>query len=267
VDVDFATLYEQAVSSIEEVCSQLSDEDWDLPTDLPGWSVKDNLSHLVHFEATAIGQASPDDLDVSHRAHATDAFQIANEKGVEHRRGRSGKEVLDEFVGVTRERLRSIHSLTEEQWDDPIMLPVGEVPQGRIMPIRLSDFYFHEQDIRRATGRPGHLRGGIARLVFERFGFTGMPRVIGKEVAPPDGTVVAFDVGEPGESFAVRVSDGRGEVVPRPADPAVTIACDFETFLCLVGGRWTRERAGDRARVEGDPALAARIFDEIAMTP
>jgi hypothetical protein len=33
--------------SLSNLGRQLSEEQWKLPTDCPGWSVQDNLSHLV----------------------------------------------------------------------------------------------------------------------------------------------------------------------------------------------------------------------------
>jgi Mycothiol maleylpyruvate isomerase N-terminal domain/MDMPI C-terminal domain len=46
--------------SIDHLCSGLADDEWELPTGCPGWTVKDHLSHLVDFEARAIGQPAPE---------------------------------------------------------------------------------------------------------------------------------------------------------------------------------------------------------------
>ena len=37
--------------SISEFCSSLSEEQWKTPTQLPNWSVQDNLAHLIAFES------------------------------------------------------------------------------------------------------------------------------------------------------------------------------------------------------------------------
>ena len=43
-------------ASIDRLCSGLSAGQWDLPTGCPGWTVKDQLSHLVDYEARALGR-------------------------------------------------------------------------------------------------------------------------------------------------------------------------------------------------------------------
>ena len=41
--------------SLSNLGRQLSEEQWKLPTDCPGWSVQDNLSHLVGIEVALSG--------------------------------------------------------------------------------------------------------------------------------------------------------------------------------------------------------------------
>ena len=46
-------------ASVDRLCAGLPDRDWELATGCPGWTVKDHLSHLVDYEARALGQARP----------------------------------------------------------------------------------------------------------------------------------------------------------------------------------------------------------------
>ncbi len=41
--------------SLSNLGRQLSEDQWKLPTDCPGWSVQDNLSHLIGVEFTLSG--------------------------------------------------------------------------------------------------------------------------------------------------------------------------------------------------------------------
>jgi uncharacterized protein (TIGR03083 family) len=259
-------LIEQTISSIDELLPQIADEAWDAPTDLAGWSVKDNLSHLCHYEATAIGRPTPDDIDVSHNAHVTNDFQRINERGVEARRARAGREVVEEFREVTAQRLKILRNL--EDWDAPVTLPAGEFKEGDILAIRTMDLYYHEQDMRRATRIPGHLSGDVARFAFGRLS-SGMGYVVGKVAAAPEGTRVRFEIGDPGRTFDVVVRDGRGIVEDPDGDPNATLSGDFETFLCLAGGRWTAQRATDNGRwtATGDPGLITKIHEGMSVIP
>ncbi|MGA1698728.1 MAG: maleylpyruvate isomerase N-terminal domain-containing protein, partial [Ilumatobacteraceae bacterium] len=40
----------QCFDSITQLCEGLSKSEWKTPTDCPGWSVQDNLSHLIGIE-------------------------------------------------------------------------------------------------------------------------------------------------------------------------------------------------------------------------
>lgn len=269
-DQDRIDLLAEVVASIEQVCSTIEDHQWDLPTDLPGWTVKDNLSHLASFEATAVGRPRADQsVDVSGYDYVKNDFQAINEREVEVRRARPGAEVLAEFREVTTLRLQQLPTLDQSQ-----DIPADATPLGFTMPmrdfllIRLSDLLYHEQDIRRAVGTPGGLDGRAAATVFERMVQLALPRVVGKAAAAPEGSTVAFHV-DGGRSFAIAVRQGRGAVEDVPAEPTVRFTTDLEAFLCLMGGRWTGERAiGDgRLKLEGDEELAKRVLANITVVP
>jgi uncharacterized protein (TIGR03083 family) len=266
-DADRVVLMEQAFSTVDEVCSQLTGAEWDAPTDLPGWSVKDNLSHLAHYESIAAGMPQPPERPTAHLTHMKDDFGRRNEIGVEARRPLPGPQILEEFRTATTARLKQLADFDEQRWSAPTKSPVGELETRNFLGIRILDVFYHEQDIRRATNRPGHLDGQVAAFVFTRFAQLSVPRIVVKAGQAPDGSVVVFDVAAPGEPFAVEVKDGKGVLVPPPADATARIATDFEAFLCLIGGRRTREQLGERVRIDGDAALAGRILDNLVVVP
>ena len=265
--VNVLDLVEQTVSSVDEVCSSLDDTDWDKPTDLPGWSVKDNLAHLAHYEATAIGRPTPEDIDVSAYAdRLTDDFQRANERGVEARRARTGTEVLAEFREVATEHIKRMRNLGDLSAE--VTLPAGTFAYESILPIRVTDLYYHEQDIRRAVGKPGHMGGAVARAIFDRFA-NSFGYILVKRAGAPEGTRARLAIGEPGQSVDVVVRDGRGTREAPQGDPDMTFTGDFETFLCLVGGRWTPATAiaDGRWTATGDAELVAKVHENIAVVP
>lgn len=268
-NTEFLDLFEQTASSIDEVCSSLDDPEWDLATDLPGWTVKDNLSHLAHYEAHALGRPAPEDIDISAcEDRLENDFQRINERGVQQRRARPGREVLEEYREVTTGIIKRMRDLDDAGWESPYVIPAGEFTFASALPIRVLDFYYHEQDIRRAVDRPGHLHGAVARMVFERF-HRGMGFVVGKTAEAPEGTRVRFEIGEPGRTFDIVVADGRGAPVEPDGEPDVVFSGDIETFFCVVGGRWTPQAAlaDDRWNAEGDDDLIERIHAGIAVVP
>ena len=271
-DHDRIALMEQAFSSVDELCGMLDDGDWDLPTDCPGWSVKDNLSHLVSYEAAAIGRAPAPDLQDRERfPWVKDEIQAGNEREVEWRRDRSGAEVLAEYREVVGERLAQLRGLDQTTRMTESDTPIGlkDIPWVKFLPVRVTDFFYHEQDMRRATGKLGHLNGAVGQIVFERMATSSLPRFSTWLSAVPDGEAVAFNVAAPGRSFAITVVDGKGRTADAATDPKVTITADFEAFLLLIGGRRPPSEliADGRVSVDGHEELAATVLAQIAVVP
>ena len=249
-------------ASILELCADLTEQQWKTSTGCPGWSVQDNVAHLVDYEAGALGRprpevSLPDGLD-----HVKNPLGESNELGVEARRGRPGREVLDELRAVTEARAAQLRALTAEDLAQEITTPAGPGTVADMLTLRVMDTWAHEQDIRRALGRPGHATGPA---VDEAVAYWSqyLPYVVGKKAGAPDGTTAVIDVGD--HRIAVEVVDGRA----RPADaidgqPTVAVSMPATTFAALVGGR---SDAPDDATVAGDEALGRRILDGLGILP
>jgi uncharacterized protein (TIGR03083 family) len=248
-------------ASIDELCSPLTEADWKRPTALPRWSVQDNLSHLVDYEARAAGRPAPDHAptDLSHTRNPVGA---SNEIGVDYRRARTGAEVLAEFREVTADRLAQLRALTEADLAQPVDTPAGPGTVADMLKLRVMDSWAHEQDIRTALGRPGHLAGPAVDQALDYFtGF--LPYVVGKRAGAPEGArvVVALDGRDP---IGIEVVDGRARRVdPPPARPDVTVATDVATFVALVNGRTAPAAAGVELR--GDQALGRAVVEGLSV--
>jgi uncharacterized protein (TIGR03083 family) len=260
-----AELMEQAWSSMEEVCAQLSPEEWALATDCPGWTVKDQLAHIVAIESLLLGRP-PAPGGPLRAPHVRNDIGAVNEREIEARRSRSPEELLAEYREVTAERARALAAW--DDWDAEDLGPLGRAPRREIVAKRIVDVFTHEQDVRVATGRPGHLNGEVARLVLGRMR-DAMGYVLARRARAAEGETAVFEVGPPGEAFAVAMRDGRGVLVETPTEPAVRLAMDAEAFLRLTAGRWTPGplEAEGRLRVAGDRGLADRILAGINIMP
>ena len=51
--------------SISDFCATLTEAQWKTPTQLPNWSVQDNLAHLIAFEAEFHGLPRPETMPIS----------------------------------------------------------------------------------------------------------------------------------------------------------------------------------------------------------
>jgi uncharacterized protein (TIGR03083 family) len=251
--------------SIAELCAGLSEEEWGRPTDCPGWSVKDQLSHLVGPEAMFVGRPQPSGVEFR-PPHVRNDIGAANEAAVGHRHAWSGADVLAEFEEVIGERITQLQAMDEEDLAEDSWTPVGPGTYRDLLVVRAFDSWVHEQDIRAALERPGHLDGPVAENALARC-FLAMPYVVGKKAAAPEGSTVVFDVAGPTSGRLGVVVEGRARAVePPPEAPAVTVTADFLAFTRLGCGRVAPDAALADARVTvaGDQALGEAIVRHLA---
>jgi uncharacterized protein (TIGR03083 family) len=248
--------------SILELCADLTEEDWKRPTGCPGWSVQDNVAHLVDYESGALGRPRPEVSLPEARDHLKNPLGEANEVGVEARRSLSGAAVLAELQEVTAARVAQLRALTEGDLAREVPTPAGPGTVADMLTLRVMDTWSHEQDIRRALGRPGHTSGPA---VDEAVAYWSqyLPYVVGKRAGAPDGAMVVLELGD--QRTAVEVVDGRARVAATlDREPTVRLSMPATTFAALVGGRTD---APDDVAIAGDEELGRRIVASLAFLP
>ena len=249
--------------ALAEVCHELSATEWGLPTECPGWDVKDQLSHLIGIERSLLGEPAPE-WDGPLGPHVKNDVGAMNERWIAVRRPRPGADVRAEFVEVSGTRLAQLARRTDEQWAAVGWSPVGDVPYAVFMEVRVFDSWVHEQDTRRALDRPGGSGNRASALSLDRVQ-GALPFVVGKQAGCADGTVVRFDVSGPGDDarvVTVVVEGGRAREVSGDAAPTVTLALTSLDLVRLGCGRATAaevEAAGGVA-LSGDAAVGRRVL-------
>lgn len=258
-------------SSVDDVLTLLrglEEADWARPTDLPGWDVKAVACHLAHIESDLCGikQTRVEVPDLAHLTAPTSRFA---EMGLIARQDMTGEAVTDELEECTRTRYEQLIA-------DPPTDPRGTPPRtpGKIgwdwetlLANRVVDVWMHEQDIRRAVGRPGGLNSpgaGHTVAVFTR----SFPYTVGKRVAPPAGTTVVLDVtGVSPVHLAVEINESGRAVVTTsdPAQPTVTLRMGIESFVILAGGRQPVDQVP--VEITGDEVLGKQVLAALAVTP
>lgn len=270
--------FADSLNALIDLAITCSDEDFEKPTDCPGWTVKDQFSHVASVEAALVGRPDPP-VDVPDHPHLRSPMNRAIEAGVELRRTRSGKEVVDELKRVASARLGRLHDtdLSEEQ---PVSTPMGETTVGELMLRRVCDVWAHEQDVRTALHRPGNLDSPAA-AVFTDFALGHLPQVVVDRAGVEPGKVVMLELtgpvvartgvrvekGEDGSpSGHLMFMGGADETGPIPVIGKTTsIQMSTEAFTRRVAGR----RAVDDLHysVHGDDAVARRVLDNLVLTP
>jgi len=248
---------------LAEVTYELSDTEWALPTECPGWDVKDQLSHLVGIERIIMGEPAPE-WDGPLGDHVKNDVGARNEAWIAVRRPFPGATVRAEFVEVTGTRLAQLEALGEDEWAAVGWSPVGDVPHATFMEVRAFDSWVHEQDARRALDRPGGSGNRASSLSLGRVQ-GAMPFVVGKQAGCAEGTAVRFDVAGPGNdarAFTVAVEGGRARPAGEEVEPTVTLSLSSIDFVRLGCGRATAEQveAAGGVGLQGDAVVGRRVL-------
>jgi uncharacterized protein (TIGR03083 family) len=253
--------------ALAELCAELIPGQWDTPTCLPGWTVRDTLSHVIGAEALLLGEPSPD-VDVSHLTHMRNPIAEANELWVEALRGTSGPDMVARLVDVTGRRLIELDDMSQDAFDAPSWTPAGrDETYGRFMRIRHYDCYLHEQDIRLALGMAVRETAEDLASALDEVA-AGLGYIVGRRAALPEGTRLRIDLTGPlPRTYLVQV-DGRAAVVDAlDGEPTVGIELSSTRYLRLTGGRHDPDVApGDGVRVTGDSALGDQLVANMSFT-
>jgi uncharacterized protein (TIGR03083 family) len=262
---EFVDRMETVWRSIADLCADFTQQQWSTPTECPGWSVQDQVSHLVGSECRLLGRPAPEH-EPSDTSHVRNEVGQSNEVLVDYRRQFNGADILTEFNEITGERLAILRAMSDADFAAEADNPLGRGPYTDLLAIRIYDAWVHEQDIRRALGLPGHLSGPVAAHAYGRTELA-MPFVVGRKVKPDDGTTVVFDItGEVGGAIALSMADGRAHrMAAAPASPTVQLTMGLEPFNALGTGRWTAEKAlaDGSVVIAGDRGLGERIVEEM----
>jgi uncharacterized protein (TIGR03083 family) len=261
--------WQQAVADVVALLRALDAGEWSTPTDLPGWDVHAVAAHLAHIESELAGLSEPlTDVAVSAPGATTTVVAAYTEAGVRDRAGCRPDAIVDELERAAAARLEDLraHPPTDPSGAPP-RTPGGVAwDWATLLGNRVLDVWMHDQDIRRAVGRPGGTGTAAARHTCGTFARSFLYSV-GKRVAPPDGTTVLLDVtGDQPVHLAVTMDHGRAvRLEDDPESPTVALSMDVDAFVMLAGGR----RPPDQMMVgySGHHDVAARILAAMAVTP
>ncbi|MFQ5555932.1 MAG: maleylpyruvate isomerase family mycothiol-dependent enzyme [Acidimicrobiales bacterium] len=249
------------VDAVEEVLTETLDfvrgldaEQAALGTDCPGWTVSDNLAHMVGLEQVLAGSPEPA-VDVPDLDHVRNEIGRYMETHVQARRGLPLQVVADELAGFLPRRVEQLRALAAGG-DQPVAGPFGERPLSASLPIRVVDLWAHEQDIRHAVGEQARTTGSAAGLVIGRTlsaWSSGLPDRIDADAT------LRFIVDEPSASTT--------EIVIGDGGPTLEISAGVDVLTRLGFGRGDPTDVLAGARVEGPDEMRDAVVHHLAFTP
>lgn len=262
-----ATVWHRSAADVIALLRTLDGDDWSQPTDLPGWDVRAIAAHLAHLESELAGNPQ-EKVEVAPAPHIKGLLGEFTEAGVLARAGWSTDAIIDELESSVEKRYADLREdpPTDAAAPGPGFAGLIGWSWQTLLTNRPLDLWMHEQDVRRALGRPGGLEtpGAVHTAgVYAR----SLPFVLGKKVGAPSGTTVVVEItgAQPMVLTAGVGEDGRGAPIDALSEePTCRLVMDFETWIMLTGGR----RSADEVQVDvhGDSALGRAVLDNLGVT-
>lgn len=258
------TAMQCAIDGFEDVTRSLGDDEWHQPTGCPGWSVKDNVSHVVGLESVLLGDDEPDIDLAGDLPHVRGQMGRYLETHVEARRDSLVADLVDELDEVFSRRRAMLAA--QDDIDVEVAAPMGGSWRLKsFLAIRTFDIWAHQQDIRRAVGRPGRLDDAAAEVAMTRM-LRGLAHYLPDRLGKPQATL-SLEVTGPRMGVLYLDLNSGEQLRDHPADPTVSLVMDFADLVPLACGRDDAADPAEVAKVDGDAGLAARLLTELTVTP
>jgi len=219
---------EQCFESVDGLLSGLDEGAWATPSLCPDWTVAGVVQHLAGVEYLLTGWRPQEENEMP-------PFQLMG-AFAEETAGMGGAELLARHRDVIDARRADIAELTDETMAFPITSPIGQVPYGRFMPVRVFDWWIHEQDMRRPLGLPGHESGAAAEMALDEIQVS-LGYIVGKKIGLPDGRAITFDLTGPVQRQMHVAVEGRATPKDSLDNTDVVVTADSTTFALLACGR------------------------------
>lgn len=263
-------VWQSALETVVALGAAATDEQWQLPTPCPGWSVGDVVAHLVDIEQMMAGSPRPEhEPDWSSLPHVQADFGRFTEVGVDVRRAHAREDVLAELHETIELRRSQLDAVPEGA---EVIGPFGNpTTMDRLLRIRIFDTWAHQQDIRVALGQDDGWDTPAAAVSQEQI-VRALPYVWARTVGAPEGTTVRIEIADPvlpRDVAVTAVADGKGvDVAPGP-DATVWLTASWPDLMRLACGRVDPDEPGLRSRivVRGDDTLAAALLPALSITP
>jgi len=129
-------LQQQVFANLEALLVSLTPGEWAAPTECPGWSVQDNVSHIVGTESMLLGRDAPAH-DPGEKPWIRNPIGAGNEIQVDYRRSWPPDKVLDEYREVTRERIDALQGMSADELGAESWTPIGPGTVRDLVAIRV----------------------------------------------------------------------------------------------------------------------------------
>ncbi|WP_329149226.1 maleylpyruvate isomerase family mycothiol-dependent enzyme [Streptomyces sp. NBC_01456] len=258
-----------SIEAITELVTPLVEGEWNRATGLPGWSVRDVVSHVIGLECEMLGDPRPIHTLPRDLYHVRSESARRMEVQVDVRRHHTAPEMLSELEYTVIRRSRQLRN-ESRQPDAVVRSPLGEDRSLEfVLQQRAFDVWVHEQDLRRVLGKPGNLDSPGAHVTRDLL-VKALPGIVAKRAQAPADSAVVFDISGALEFLRTVRLDAQGNATIDGSvslGPTVTLALDWDTFHQLACGRVRAAAVAEQIKIDGDRELADAVLANFAVTP
>jgi uncharacterized protein (TIGR03083 family) len=238
--------FRRTVRSMDALLTVLTDAEWTAPA-IRGLTVQGLIGHLIGVERDflrAVRGLIPAQPGAEDHIGATQTSAL-------EQLGKSPDQTLHDWrqsVTDTRQVLRDCAE--DDRPTAPVSMHGITLPVGDFLVVRAFEMWTHEEDVRRATGRPLSPPDDATLSLMSRLAATLLPHAMARTGYPAPAEVRLVLTGRGGGTFTVQV----GEQPAEPPDRARLIM-DTVQFCRVVADRLADVDV--TVDVSGDPTLAA----------
>lgn len=265
--------FDQVVQAIVDLGWACREEDFDRPTECPGWTVKHHVVKVVATEK-AFAALPREPMGPARQAEVRNQFERMVDVEVAARRQWTGRSVISELADFHQHRMSQLRSL-EVHLDTEIAGFFGSrTTFGDQLRAQITETWVHEQDIRTALDRPGDLDSPAAAVLTSAI-IDALPAIAAGAAGIEPGHAVVLDVTGPvlarGGARVLEDEDGnrRGEELfsgqdrPEGDEPSdvTTVQLTTEALTRRTAGRRTTDEI--HHTITGDAAAGRRLLDAL----
>lgn len=261
-----APLLRRVDAKLIEVLRSLRPNEWDVQTLAPAWKVRDVAAHLLDTSLRKLSLVRDGCLVEKPRIHSeqdlVDLVNRLNREGVRVYRRFSPPVLIDMMEIACRQSADFHESL------DPFTPAAFNVSwAGEATSLNwfdtareLTERWHHQQQIRHATNRPGIMTPELYHPVLDCF-VRGLPHAY-READAAHGAVVQLEIaGDCGGTWLLFRGDRAWTfTASHPAKVTATVVIPQEIAWQVFTKGIDRAEALERSRIDGDRALAERVF-------
>ena len=261
-------LFEPMLERQLHLLRSLSEQEWRNATPCAGWTVKDLALHLLGDDIGQLSRGRDHDFSslLPPGADLVERINKNNQLWVEATRRMSqrlicellditGHQVVDYFKSLDLMAMNGVVS-----WAGPDPAPVW-LDVAR----EYTERWHHQQHIREAVGQPGLLEARFLAPVLDTF-VRALPHTFRAASAPVRTAIQLTVVGDAGQSWCLLRDEARWALFRgTPVAPSAVVTLDEQTAWRLFTKGIAKDKARESAHIAGDEALAATLFEAVAI--